>query len=60
MVEIPHIVGHAAISNPNQATRLQLYWALLPPSASDGESYNHVSREEQNKTGCAAVTELAL
>lgn len=29
MVEIPHIVGHAAISNPNQATRLQLYWAAL-------------------------------
>ncbi len=36
--------------------------ALLPPSAFRQwwESYNHTSNEELNKTGCAAVTELAL
>lgn len=33
MAEIPHIVGHTAILNPNQATRLQLCWSssLLMP-----------------------------
>lgn len=43
------------------AAILALLSPSLPPSFRQWwESYNHVSREEQNKTGCAAVTELAL
>lgn len=62
MVQIPHIVGHAAILNPNQAPRCSYTGPPpLPPSLHQRwESYNHVSREEQNKTAYAAVTELAL
>lgn len=52
MVEIPHIVGHAAILKPNQDTR-------SPLSNGDGRVANQVSKEEQNKTGCTAVRDLA-
>ncbi len=57
MVEIPHIVGHAAILNPNQATRLQLYSSLLPPVMGELQPCEQGGAEQNN---CAAVTELAL
>lgn len=49
MVEIPHIVGHAAILNPTAVV------LTLLPFTSD-----HLSKERQKTTACTAVWELAL
>lgn len=51
MVEIPRIAGHAAILNPNQATRLHLHHRLLPPAATDGRVTTMWAEWDRTKQG---------